>query len=139
MKNVAAKRRALMARVRHQDTKPELIVRSFLHRSGMRFRLHRSDLPGTPDIVFPALRKIILVHGCFWHRHKGCARTTSPKTRNSFWLAKFEANIARDRRVQRHLRKLGWRILIVWECETRNENGLKRKLQRFLSEELKDP
>jgi len=129
---VDSKRSANMARVRSRDTEPELLVRRFAHALGFRFRLHRRNLPGTPDLVFPRLRKIILVHGCFWHRHDGCDRTTTPKTRTSFWLSKFDANVARDKRTTRELRRLGWKVLIVWECETREPLLLRRRLRKFL-------
>lgn len=96
---------------------PELVVRSYLHRRGLRFRLHRRDLPGRPDIVLPAYRVAILVHGCFWHGHAGCKRASLPKTRVSFWAEKIAANRERDARSIRALEALGWRPLIVWECE----------------------
>ena len=111
------KRSAVMARIRGRDTKPELIVRSLLHRSGLRFSLRRKDLPGKPDIVLPKYRTAIFVHGCFWHRHKGCPVATMPKSRQAFWLAKFEANVARDKRNQRDLKKTGWKVIVLWECE----------------------
>lgn len=115
-------RSALMAMVRGKDTKPELVVRSTLHAMGFRFRLHRRDLPGSPDIVLPRLRLAILVHGCFWHRHEGCRLASMPKTRKDFWGAKFEANVRRDRRNVEAIRGLGWRAEVVWECETRSSN-----------------
>lgn len=129
---VSPSRSALMARVRGQHTKPELIVRRCAHALGYRFRLHRRGLPGTPDLVFPRLRKAIFVHGCFWHRHACCSKTTTPKTRSQFWREKFRANLARDRRNQKSLRLMGWDILIVWECETNDAAALRTKLQRFL-------
>jgi len=93
-------------------------VRSLLHRSGLRFSLQRRDLPGKPDIVLPKYKTVIFVHGCFWHRHKGCKVATLPKSREDFWLAKFEANVARDKRNQRDLKKAGWNVvLVLWECE----------------------
>src|SRR5688572_7203379 len=101
-------RRALMARVRAKNSKPETAVRSAAHALGYRFRLHRRDLPGTPDLVFPSRRKVIFVHGCFWHRHPGCARTSSPKTRATYWEKKFQANVARDAARLAELRELGW-------------------------------
>lgn len=112
-----AKRSEVMARVRARDTRPELIVRSYLHRRGLRFRLHRRDLPGCPDIVLPVYRVAILVHGCFWHGHTDCKRATLPKARASFWAEKIAANRERDARTTRALEALGWRPLIVWECE----------------------
>jgi DNA mismatch endonuclease, patch repair protein len=126
------KRSALMARVRGRNTKPELAVRRVSHELGFRFRLHRRDLPGTPDLVFSRLKKIILVHGCFWHRHKGCGRATTPKTRREFWVSKFDANIARDAKTTAALRRLGWSVLVVWECETRKPTSLRNRLGKFL-------
>lgn len=127
-------RSALMSRVGQKNTKPELIVRRLLHGLGYRYRLHRKDLPGTPDICFPSRKKVIFVHGCFWHRHEGCRRTTTPKTRTSFWKNKFRENIARDRLKVDALQKLGWSVLTVWECETENEKSeLADRLIDFLS------
>jgi len=121
-----------MARIRGKDTKPELLVRSLLHRMGYRFRLYRKDLPGTPDIVLPRLRTVVFVHGCFWHRHKDCKGTSTPKTHVDFWEAKFKRNVERDSRNRRDLRRLGWRYIVVWECETRNVCRLERKLRARL-------
>ena len=125
-------RSALMARVRDKDSKPELAVRRLVHRLGYRFRLHNRKLPGTPDLVFPRLRKAIFVHGCFWHRHRGCVRTTSPKTRAAFWADKFKTNIQRDKGKKRQLKGLGWDVLVVWECETFDLQKLSHRLTRFL-------
>lgn len=125
-------RRRNMSRIRGRDTGPERIVRSMLHRMGYRFRLHRRDLPGRPDIVLPRLRSVIFVHGCFWHRHKGCRYATTPKTRAEFWQKKFEENVERDRRNVAALRKEGWRVLCVWECETRDPVALESQLRTFL-------
>lgn len=122
-----------MARVGPKDTKPELVVRRLLHGLGYRFRLHRSDLPGTPDVCFPGRKKVIFVHGCFWHRHDGCRRATTPKTRTSFWKEKFVQNVARDHRKLTDLMQLGWHTLVVWECETENESELSDRLVHFLS------
>jgi DNA mismatch endonuclease (patch repair protein) len=121
-----------MARVRSRDTKPELMVRRIAHALGFRFRLHRRDLPGTPDLVFPRLRKIVLVHGCFWHRHDGCNRTTTPKIRKDFWTSKFKANIERDKRTLAELRNQGWKVLVVWECEAERIAILQHRLEKFL-------
>jgi len=129
------KRSWIMSRVRSRDTAPEMVVRSCIHRMGFRFRLHRRDLPGNPDIVLPRHGKVIFVHGCFWHGHQGCSRSTRPTTNTSFWDEKLEANIERDKRSQRELRREGWKSLIVWECETRNPEKLLRKLERFLHDE----
>ncbi len=108
-----------MSRVRNKNTAPEWVVRRALYGLGVRYRLHRRDLPGTPDIVVGRLRTAIFVHGCYWHRHPGCSRTTTPSTRREFWEAKFAANTARDRRKEEALRAAGWRVLVVWECETK--------------------
>lgn len=125
-------RRRNMSRIRGRDTGPERIVRSMLHRMGYRFRLHRRDLPGRPDIVLPRLRSVIFVHGCFWHRHKGCRYATTPKTRAEFWQKKFKENVERDRRNVVALREDDWRVLCVWECETRDPEALKSQLRTFL-------
>lgn len=111
-------RSRLMSRVRGKDTKPELVVRRLLHSLGYRFRLHRRDLPGSPDIVFSLRRAVVFVHGCFWHRHESCRRTTDPKTRPEFWQAKFDRNVQRDAENQALLEASGWKVAIVWECET---------------------
>jgi DNA mismatch endonuclease, patch repair protein len=113
-------RSRLMGRVRQKNSGPELLVRSILHRAGFRFRLHLRDLPGTPDIVLPHHGVAIFVHGCFWHRHPGCSRATSPKTRSDFWQAKFERNVERDTRVMMALREQGWTPIVIWECESEN-------------------
>ncbi len=109
-------RSRMMGSIRAKNTKPELMLRRYLHAQGFRFRLHRSDLPGSPDLVLPRYRLAIFVHGCFWHRHNGCFYATTPQTRPEFWSAKFDANIRRDASNRKELTKLGWRILIVWEC-----------------------
>lgn len=110
-----------MARVRGKDTAPELRVRRIAHGMGLRFRLHRKDLPGKPDLVFAKHRLVVFVHGCFWHRHPGCSRASTPTTRPDFWLAKFEANTARDCRQQTDLEDLGWKVLVLWECALKND------------------
>ena len=126
-------RSELMRRVRGKHTTPERAVRRVAHALGYRFRLHRRDLPGTPDLVFPRLRRAIFVHGCFWHRHEGCARTTTPKTRAAYWREKFEQNVHRDRRNLAALRDLGWEVLVVWECQTFERAELLARLSRFLN------
>ena len=130
--SVDPQRSANMARVKGKDTGPELLVRRILHSSGKRYRLHARELPGCPDIVFRGLRKAIFVHGCFWHRHWGCPRASTPRTRVEFWEAKFDKNRERDRNNQDALRELGWSFLIVWECETKEADVLRGKLLRFL-------
>lgn len=116
-------RRLNMSRIRGKDTKPELLLRRGLHARGLRFRLHAKHLPGRPDIVFPAHRTVVLVHGCFWHGH-GCALSTIPETRRDFWSAKISATAARDAKALRALHTAGWRVLTVWECALRGRNRL---------------
>ncbi len=105
-----------MSRIRSKDTRPEMIVRSLLHKNGFRFRLHCKDLPGNPDIVLPKYRTVIFVHGCFWHRHPGCRFAYEPRTHADFWRAKFAANERRDADVRQQLRRSAWRVMVVWEC-----------------------
>lgn len=126
------KRSKIMSRIQGRDTKPEMIVRRIAHGLGFRFRLHRRDLPGCPDLVFARYRAVIMVHGCFWHRHHGCKRASSPQTRVQFWENKFKNNVARDRRNETALRELGWRVMVVWECETKDEVALGRRIAGFL-------
>ena len=121
-----------MRRIRGRDTSPERQVRSILHRMGYRFRLHAKDLPGRPDIVLPRFRTVIQVHGCFWHRHRGCKVATIPKSNTAFWQAKFEANVARDRRNAARLRRQGWSVITVWECQVRDEDRVARRLASCL-------
>lgn len=120
-----------MSQIRAKNTKPEILVRSLLHRLGFRFRLHVRSLPGCPDIVLKRWRTIILVHGCFWHRHSGCKQAYTPKTRKKFWLTKFQGNIDRDRKTEQLLRNAGWKLITVWECEA---NDSERLIQRFRRE-----
>ncbi len=119
-----------MSRIRSTDTKPELVVRRMLTGMGLRYRLHRAGLPGKPDIVLGPRRLVIFVHGCFWHRHRGCREATMPSANRAFWQAKLEGNAARDQRHRAALRKLGWRVVTVWECETRKPDRLARRLER---------
>ena len=123
-----ARRSALMRSVRRSDTTPEVVVRRLLHALGVRFRLHLKGLPGTPDIVLPSRRTVIFVHGCFWHRHEGCSKATFPKTHPDFWLEKFAANVARDAVKTSALEGNGWKVRIVWECETRDPGTLALRL-----------
>jgi DNA mismatch endonuclease (patch repair protein) len=132
MNEVNARRSALMARVRGKDTKPEMTVRRAVYALGHRYRLHRRGLPGSPDLVFASQRKAIFVHGCFWHRHKGCRRTTTPKTRVRFWKSKFDANIDRDLKNVAALQAAGWKVLIIWECEAIDVAALRARLKLFL-------
>jgi len=117
-----------MSRIPGRNTSPEVLVRSLLHRRGYRFRLHRKDLPGTPDIVLPMYATVIFVNGCFWHRHRGCKFAYSPKSNSRFWRKKFRANVARDRRVKRELQEMGWKVLYVWECELRKPERVAHEL-----------
>lgn len=126
------RRSALMAKVRGANTAPELVVRRILWRLGYRFRLHVRKLPGSPDIVLPRYRTAIFVHGCFWHRHPGCAKATTPKSRVEFWSSKFSANVERDDRNRRDLLARGWKVATIWECETRDETTLKAQLGDIL-------
>src|SRR5262245_38638615 len=121
---VSPGRSALMARVRGKNTRPEIIVRRALYAMGERFRLHRADLPGRPDIVLPRHHLVIFVHGCFWHRHPGCRLSSTPKIRADFWSKKFAANVERDGRNRTALENAGWRTATIWECETRNLKSL---------------
>lgn len=124
-----------MSRVRNKDTKPELAVRRLIHGFGFRYRLHRLDLPGKPDLVFPGRRKVIFVHGCFWHRHACCHLARLPKSRLDFWVPKLERNRKIDLLKQDELRCLGWEVLVVWECELRDREGLARKILNYLNGE----
>ena len=123
-----------MSRVRGKNTTPELTVRRLVHGMGYRFRLHRRDLPGTPDLAFPVRRKVIFVHGCFWHRHPDpdCKLARMPKSRQEFWLPKLEANRARDIRNEAALSAAGWGVMKVWECELRDAASLRNKIRTFL-------
>ena len=126
---VDRKRRSeLMAGIRSCNTAPELAVRRIAHRMGLRFRLHRTDLPGCPDLVFPKHRLVVFVHGCFWHRHEGCRHASTPKSRTTFWIPKLAANVARDRRQKAALQALGWRVLVIWSCETGDTMTVERRL-----------
>ncbi len=120
-----------MGRIKSGNTKPEIAVRSILHHMGYRFRLHRKDLPGKPDIVLPKYKVVIFVHGCFWHRHEGCKYAYTPKSRTEFWLKKFQSNIDRDRKVVNELVEMGWHVLIIWECEAKTPECVSKRLQAF--------
>lgn len=122
-----------MAGVRQRHTAPELAVRQSIHKLGYRFRLHRKDLPGTPDLVLPRLRSVVFVNGCFWHRHPGCKKASTPKTRVEFWSRKFSANVARDTENIAKLSEMGWTILTIWECETTNPVSLCSTLAQWLA------
>lgn len=126
------KRTQIMSRISDKNTMPEKLVRSLLHNLGFRFRLHRKDLPGKPDITLPKYKKVIFVHGCFWHGHKGCSRSKRPISNVDFWNKKLDKNIARDKANVIALKKACWGVLIVWACEVNDTNKLKAKLLSFL-------
>lgn len=126
------KRSQIMSRVSGKNTKPEIAVRSLLHNLGFRFRLHRKDLPGKPDITLPKYKKVIFVHGCFWHGHADCSRSKRPSTNEEFWREKLDKNIERDKTTVNALKELGWDVLTLWTCEVNETNKLKTKLLSFL-------
>lgn len=127
-------RRYTMRQVRSQDTKPEMRVRRLTHRMGYRYRLHRKDLPGKPDLVFPGRKKIIFVHGCFWHRHDCPAGRKLPQTNQNYWMKKLDRNRMRDQQNYARLQALGWSILVIWECETKDEALLAERISLFLED-----
>lgn len=122
-----------MRKIRGKDTKPEILVRRILHRLGFRFRLHRKNLPGSPDVVLPRWKTVVFVHGCFWHRHQGCDNVRTPISRPEYWLPKFDRNVKRDRRDRAKLRKMGWRVLVIWECELRRPERLTKRITDFFA------
>lgn len=128
-----ARRSWNMSRIKGKDTAPEKILRSILHRLGYRFSLHKTKLPGKPDVVLLKHHMVVFVHGCFWHRHKGCKDATMPKSRTDWWRVKLEGNAARDRRNRTALLRAGWRVLTIWECETKKPEKLKARLLKFFS------
>jgi len=121
-----------MSQIKSKNTRPEILVRSLVHRMGYRYSLHRKDLPGKPDLVLVKRKKVIFVHGCFWHMHRCRYGSVVPKTNKKFWKIKREGNVDRDKRNLRKLRKEGWKVLVVWECQTRNSERLIDKLKKFL-------
>lgn len=127
--DISYQRSRNMAAIHGRDTTPERRVRSLLHQLGYRFRLHRRDLPGSPDIVLPKHHTVVFVHGCFWHRHPGCRYTTTPRTRAAFWQSKFRQNVERDARQISELRAAGWSVMVVWECELRDIEALTTRLR----------
>tara|TARA_Y100000746_G_scaffold76986_1_gene64847 strand:+ start:184 stop:600 length:417 start_codon:yes stop_codon:yes gene_type:complete len=129
---ISASRSKNMSAIKSKNTKPEVEVRKLLHSMGFRFRLHKKDLPGSPDIVLPKYKTVIFVHGCFWHRHQNCKYASNPKTRVDFWNKKFKDNIERDIKVRKELENLEWNCLIIWECQIKNKTYLKEKLRTFL-------
>ena len=122
-----------MSRIRSMNTKPEMLVRSFLHKNGFRFRLHVKNLPGHPDIVLPKYKTVVEVRGCFWHRHPGCKATTSPSSHAEFWQEKFKRNVERDKQHAKELKDLGWNLIVVWECETTKKAFPPRELTDFVT------
>ena len=131
---VSEQRSRNMSAIKSKNTKPEIAVRKLLHSMGYRFRLHRKDLPGSPDIVLPKYKTVIFVHGCFWHRHENCKYASTPKTRQEFWNKKFNENINRDKINQENLSSKGWKIIIVWECEIKDQDF---DLNRLFKNEIK--
>jgi DNA mismatch endonuclease (patch repair protein) len=129
-----AKRSSMMAAVHSKNTEPELLVRRRVYALGFRYRLHSRELPGKPDLVFKGKRKVIFVHGCFWHRHSGCSKASTPKTRADFWKQKLDANVVHDKSVIQALKKDGWSTLTVWQCELKKVETLTKRLSRFLED-----
>lgn len=121
-----------MSRIKAKDTKPEILVRSFLHKNGYRYRLHLKSLPGKPDIVLRKYKSIIFVHGCFWHQHLNCKKASIPKTNIEFWTKKFSQNIEKFKKDKLELEKLGWKVLVIWECEIENLSAMRNKICNFL-------
>lgn len=126
-------RRDLMAKIGSKNTRPEVLVRSAAHGLGLRFRLHRRDLPGSPDIVLPRYHTALFVHGCFWHRHEGCPRSSMPIQNAEFWQAKFDRNVTRDHSVKIALEAQGWRVLVIWECQTKSQSWLESRLAQWFA------
>jgi len=127
-----AKRSWIMSRVKGKNTKPEIKVRSLIHAMGFRFRLHRKDLPGNPDLVFPKYRKVIFVHGCFWHQHRACPNAARPTSNTIYWNKKLERTIERDNQNITALESAGWQVLVIWECEVKNHEKLFEIIGNFL-------
>ena len=123
-----------MSRIRGKDTKPELVVRKILFKNGYRYRLHSNRVVGKPDIIFEKRKKIIFVHGCFWHRHENCKYSTLPKTNKSFWNRKFDDNVRRDKYVRKQLLEMGYELMVIWECQTKNISDLETELLDFVGQ-----
>ena len=130
---VTEQRSRNMSAIKSKNTKPEIKVRKVLHSMGYRFRLHSKNLPGSPDIVLPKYKTVIFVHGCFWHRHENCKYASTPKTRQEFWENKFKANVKRDLEIQEKIKNIGWKYVVIWECEARNIESIEEKIKRFLN------
>ena len=128
-------RSRIMSSVGRKNTKPERLVRSFLHSLGFRFRLHRRDLPGSPDIILPRHRVAVFVHGCFWHQHRGCPKSRKPTSNTDYWDRKLAENIKRDRQKLSKIKKLGWHVIVIWECEAKSLRALSRKFAKLLQPE----
>ncbi|RYG87552.1 MAG: DNA mismatch endonuclease Vsr [Alphaproteobacteria bacterium] len=124
----------LMSRVKSKNTSPEMRARRLAHAIGLRFRLHRRELPGKPDLIFPRYRVALFVHGCFWHRHPGCTKASTPKSRTPFWETKFQRNVERDKENEAQLTALGWRVLVIWECETKSDGHVLAVLSQVVKE-----
>ena len=122
---VSEKRSRNMSAIKSKNTKPEIAVRKLLHSLGYRFRIHKKNLPGSPDIILPKYKTVIFVHGCFWHRHENCKYASTPKTRKEFWENKFKANVKRDLDIQEKIKNIGWKYVVIWECEINNKSKLK--------------
>ena len=127
MNKISDQRSRNMSAIKSKNTKPEIAVRKMLHALGYRFRLHRKDLPGSPDIVLPKYKTVIFVHGCFWHRHENCKYASTPKTRKEFWESKFKANVKRDKEIQEKIKNIGWQSVVIWECEIKSTKQIKQK------------
>ena len=130
---VSEQRSRNMSAIKSKNTKPEIKVRKILHSMGYRFRLHSKDLPGSPDIVLPKYKTVIFVHGCFWHRHENCKYASTPKTRQEFWNKKFKVNVERDLQIQERIKDINWRSVVIWECETKNIDNLKERINDIFS------
>lgn len=122
-----------MAQIKSKDTTPELKVKAILRSLGYRYRRLKTPLPGSPDIIMKKYNSVIFVHGCYWHRHQGCKKAATPKSQTDFWQRKFAGNVERDRRVQKELKKRGWKVMVVWECQLSNGDKLAAMLNKFLS------
>ncbi len=132
MHKVSEQRSRNMSAIKSKNTKPEIAVRKLLHSMGYRFRLHSKGLPGSPDIVLPKYKTVIFVHGCFWHRHENCKYASTPKTRQEFWENKFKVNVKRDLEIQEKIKNIGWKSVVIWECETKKVDNLREKLIDFI-------
>lgn len=133
MDNLTKKQRKLcMSRIRSKDTKPEKVVRKILTKLGFKYRLHNAGLPGKPDIVISKIKTVVFINGCFWHQHKNCRHQATPKTNVKYWTSKLKRNVEKQKKDIKLLKKEGWKVAIIWECETKNENRLTNKLRKIL-------